>query len=90
MQKGNAEILIKFKEKAEALGATQFVAVATAVFRKAANGAGFLEMVRNKIGIPVEITSQVTHKYILCICKCICIQVDIVLFFVLMFYLLRA
>ena len=62
-QDRNARILLDFKEKAEAHGATDFVAVATAVFRKAANGEGFLDRVRNQIGIPVEITSQVTHTH---------------------------
>ena len=60
IQERNAQILIKYKKRAEALGATQFVAVATAVFRKAANGAAFLKRVRTELGIPVEITSQVT------------------------------
>ena len=60
IQDRNFEILSKFKKKAEALGATQFAAVATEVFRQAANGALFLNKVRNEIGIPVDITSQVS------------------------------
>ena len=62
-QERNAQILADFKQKAEAHGATDFAAVATAVFRKAANGAEFIGRVRNQIGIPVEITSQVTRTH---------------------------
>ena len=59
IQDRNFQILAKFKQGAEELGASQFAAVATAVFRKAANGAYFLNRVRNELGIPVDITSQV-------------------------------
>lgn len=54
------EGLIVFKElrdKAEALGAEEFHAIATEVFRKAANGPAYLELIR-ALGVNVTILTQ--------------------------------
>jgi hypothetical protein len=53
------QVLEEFVRMAKDLGATEFVGVATAVFREANNGEHFLERVRTELGIPIFIASQV-------------------------------
>lgn len=54
------QTLRDLKYEAEALGATDFTAIATEVFRKAKNGEEYLERVR-AMGIPVRMLSQKTE-----------------------------
>lgn len=51
------EVLEELKLEAEKSGATQFFAIATEVFRKAANGPQYLDRVR-AMGIPVTVLTQ--------------------------------
>jgi hypothetical protein len=52
-----------FKAKAEEVGAEQFAGVATAAFRKAANGPEFLRRMETELGIRLRIVTQanLTH-----------------------------
>lgn len=51
------EIFSDLLSKAKALGATDFHAIATEVFRKAANGSVYLDKIR-ALGVPVSILTQ--------------------------------
>ena len=51
-------VLVGFRTRAIAAGATQFAGVATAVFRRAANGEAFLERVNNVLKLRVRVASQ--------------------------------
>ena len=53
------QVLAEFVATAKQLGATEFVGVATAVFREALNGADFLHQIRQELGIHIFIASQV-------------------------------
>lgn len=48
-------VLNKFCRKATELGVTQSAAIATEVFRKAANGQAFIERVRAELGLSVQV-----------------------------------
>jgi exopolyphosphatase/guanosine-5'-triphosphate,3'-diphosphate pyrophosphatase len=50
--------LNRFARKATSLGATQSAAIATEVFRKAANGPAFLARVRAELGLAVSLLPQ--------------------------------
>ena len=52
------QVLREFVAEANALGASERVAVATAVFREARNGGAFLDRVRAELGIRVVVASQ--------------------------------
>ena len=54
-----ARVLTAFKAKAAAAGAEQFAGVATAAFRKAANGPDFLRRMEGELGIRLRIVAQV-------------------------------
>jgi exopolyphosphatase / guanosine-5'-triphosphate,3'-diphosphate pyrophosphatase len=50
--------LEKLKEEAQAKGAKKYTAVATAAFRQAKNAASFVNVIREKLAIPVRIITQ--------------------------------
>ena len=52
-------VLQEYVERARKLGATEYIGVATAVFREATNGQMFLNRVRTELGIDLFVASQV-------------------------------
>ena len=57
IQSRGLRIFFELKAQAEALGATQYSAVATEVFRRASNGNEYLDEIRSA-GVPVHLVSQ--------------------------------
>jgi len=57
------EVLHEFKKRAEQQGAEQFAGIATAAFRKASNGAAFLQQL-HKEGLPLRIISQEREAFL--------------------------
>jgi len=55
------QAILDYKKVAEELGAKEYAAIATEVFRKAKNGANILEKIRNAIGIHPQLVSQETE-----------------------------
>ena len=51
------DVLLEFKKRAEEQGAEQFAGVATAAFREASNGPGFLMQLKDE-GLPLRLVSQ--------------------------------
>lgn len=51
------KVFCELKQEADRLGATQFSAIATEVFRRAANGQAYLDRIRS-LGVSVSILSQ--------------------------------
>ncbi|MDB5098972.1 MAG: ppx [Cyanobacteria bacterium RYN_339] len=56
MERG-IDVLRRFKERADALGAERIIAVATSAIREARNGDAFLERAEREAGVPINLIS---------------------------------
>lgn len=51
-------VLVHYRDIAEGLGAEELAGVATAVFRESKNGGGFIQQMRDELGIGLKLISQ--------------------------------
>lgn len=60
IQQRGLNVFLSLKSEAKEVGATEFSAIATEVFRRASNGAEYLDRLR-ATGVPISLVSQTTE-----------------------------